>query len=541
MAKRQPKPKPPQDMTDAAAELALLGCLLFDADYTLDACDVAGIGVNAFAISDHRRLFQLMADAHARGEVPDHGTVGLGAPELRVLALDAQTAAVSYINAPTYAKRVAEMAERRRMADIAARLADAAITGDLDAAVDLLAEAEAPSVERVSARIDRDLRRWGYDLWMNDLDDSVWNGDELLTDAARAALRMRARDEGYARSRLLAALDDATLAVAAQRRRHPIRDYLTGLSWDGVDHLARLATYFDDRHPPLVQEDGRQETVFHAFMRRWLIGSVARMMGDGNAARANFVLVFSTGQNAGKSHFARWLCPLPGFFVEQHIAPDDKDCSLRRCNSWVWEVSEIGATTRRADVESLKAHITAAEVKVRKAYGHFDTVKPTVASYIGTVNEDGGGFLVDQTGNRRFAVVDLEHINWSYAERIDIHQLWAQAFHLWQQNPKAYRFTEAEASVQTVNAEEHMEPDIMADMLVRVFEIDPTQADWRETSSAILEKLRTYAGLTRGSDRTVGKELARTLKKHWGIVGKRSHGATVYAGLQPLPKYQIGV
>ncbi len=538
MAKRQPKPKPPEDMTDQAAELALLGCLLFDIEYTLDACDAAGIGVNSFTSSDYRRLYTILTDAHARGEPADHATIGFGAPELRVLALDAQSAAVSYINAPTYAKRVAEMAERRRMTDIATRLAQAAFTGDLDAAADILQEAEAPSVERISERIDRDLRRWGYDLWMNDLDDSVWNGDELLTDADRAALRMRARDDGYARLRLLTALDDATLALAAQRRRHPVRDFLTGLTWDGTDHLARFATYFEDKHEPLTLDDGRQETVFHAFMRRWLIGAVAKMMGDADACRANFILVLAGAQNAGKSHLARWLCPLPGYFVEQHISPDDKDARLRRCNSWVWEISEIGATTRRADVESLKAFVTGTTAKERKAYGHFDTVKPTVASYVGTVNEDGAGFLVDNTGNRRFAVVDLVDINWSYADRIDIAQLWAQAFHLWQQNPKGYRFTEAENAVQIANAEEHMSPDIMSDMLVRVFEIDPKQQDWRETSSSILEKLRTYAGMARSNDGALGRELARTLKKQWGITGKRSHGATVYTGLQALPKYQ---
>jgi predicted P-loop ATPase len=538
MAKRQPTPKPLIETTDKAAELALLGCLLFDAEYTLEACKAAGVGVNSFAAADHRRLYTILTDAHDRGEASDHATVGFAAPELRVLALDAQTAAVSPLNAARYAARVAEMAEIRRMGDIATRLAQAAADGDLDKAADVLAEAEAPAVEKVSERIYRDLQRWGFDLWLNDLDDSVWNGADLLTDTDRSALRMRARDEGYARLRLLTALDDAILARAAQRRRHPVRDYLTGLSWDGIDHLARFATYFDDKHAPLTRDDGRQETVFHAFMRRWLIGAVAKMMGDADACRANFILVLAGAQNAGKSHLARWLCPLPGYFVEQHIAPDDKDIRLRRCNAWVWEISEIGATTRRADVESLKAFVTGTTSKERKAYGHLDTVKPAVASYIGTVNEDGAGFLTDRTGNRRFAVVDLEHINWAYAERIDITQLWAQAFHLWQQHPKGYRFTAAEATVQAANAEEHMAPDILSDMLVRVFEIDPTQQEWRETSSSILEKLRTFAGLSRSNDAVLGKEIARTLKQQWGITGKRSNGATVYTGLQPLPKYQ---
>ena len=60
---------------------------------------------------------------------------------------------------------------------------------------------------KVSERIAGDLAKWGYDLWLNDMDDSVWDGDHLLTDAQRATLRMIARDNGYAEERLLTALD----------------------------------------------------------------------------------------------------------------------------------------------------------------------------------------------------------------------------------------------------------------------------------------------------------------------------------------------
>jgi hypothetical protein len=87
-----------------------------------------------------------------------------------------------------------------------------------------------------------------------------------------------------------------------------------------------------------------------------------------------------------------------------------------------------------------------------------------------------------------------------------------------------------------------MAPDIMADMLVRTYHIDASkagEASWRATSSEILDTLRTYAGLSRGIDKVQGRELARTLKKEWGIVGVRSHGSTVYYGLQNKANPQI--
>ena len=384
---------------------------------------------------------------------------------------------------------------------------------------------------KVSGQIAKDLDKWGYMLWQNEMDDSVWNFETRWTDSDNATLRMIARDAGYAESRLLSALEDATLAIAAQNRKHPVREYLETLAWDGRDHIASLSAHFADRHDPIVYADGSKKTVFQAFLTRWLVGSIAKIFGDTDAAGSNFVLVLAGGQNAGKSHFAKWLCPLAGFFDEKRVDPNNKDHSLARAQTWVWEIGELGATTRHADVEALKLHITATTVKERKPYGHYDTVKNSIASYLGTVNPDGAGFLHDTTGNRRFAVVELESIDWAYDGKIDVSQVWAQAMWLWRQNPRAYRFTTEEDTVQYANAEEHMEADIIADMIVRLFEVDPKRADWRITSSTLLDALRTHGSMSRGNDRQQGKEIARSLAK-MGIKSKPSDGKTVYAGLR---------
>ena len=385
--------------------------------------------------------------------------------------------------------------------------------------------------DTISARIARDLTKWGYDLWLNDLDDDVYNGDARLDDPARATLRMTARDAGYAENRLLSALEDATLAIAARNRRHPLRDYLNGLQWDGRDHIAQLATFFPDKHDPIVYADGTRRSVFHAFLVRWLIGSVAKIHGDSNAARANFVFVLATAQNFGKSHFANWLCPMDGYALEKSVNPDDKDNSLARARTWIWEIGELGATTRRADVESLKSFLTTARVSERKAYGHSDTVKPAIASYVGTVNPDGAGFLVDTTGNRRFAVVELESSDWGYDGAVNVAQLWAQAVHLWRNEPRGYRFTPEEQQQQQANADNQMADDVIADMIVSLYDMDPKRGDWRVSSSELLHNLRTFGDLSRGNDRQAGKEIARSLQR-LGITGKRSNGATIYAGLQ---------
>jgi predicted P-loop ATPase len=62
-------------------------------------------------------------------------------------------------------------------------------------------------------------------------------------------------------------------------------------------------------------------------------------------------------------------------------------------------------------VEALKWFLTLETVTVRRPYGHFDLDKPALASFIGTVNDDGAGFLTDVTGNRRFRPTSLTTIN----------------------------------------------------------------------------------------------------------------------------------
>jgi hypothetical protein len=70
------------------------------------------------------------------------------------------------------------------------------------------------------------------------------------------------------------------------------------------------------------------------------------------------------------------------------------------------------------------------EVKGARKVSNKQLVAPDLASFIGTLNNEAG-FLLDRTGNRRFLVCTLTAIDWGYGERVDVHQVWAQAAHLY--------------------------------------------------------------------------------------------------------------
>ena len=75
----------------------------------------------------------------------------------------------------------------------------------------------------------------------------------------------------------------------------------------------------------------------------------------------------------------------------------------------------------------MKAFITKSVDEFRVPYGKTSVQYPRMTSFCGTVNDDE--FLVDQTGNRRFAVIPLDddfYIEYTKIKEFDFLQLWAE-------------------------------------------------------------------------------------------------------------------
>lgn len=287
----------------------------------------------------------------------------------------------------------------------------------IERAIEITKETYTPSSPKTADYIAA-LERLGYTFRMNICNDMIEVNQEPMSDPIRSKIRSQLRDVGYDRVNIA---EDAWVACAFDNSYHPVRDYLAGLKWDGKDTMGELVSHIqDDRH------------FLPVFLRRWLIGAVARAF-EPNSTQ-NRLLALDGDQGIGKSFFVRWLAaPIgrPETFIEGPINPDDKDSLIRLMSCWIWEVSEIGSTTRRADREALKYFLSIQRVTARKPYGHYDIVKPALSSFIGTVNSVGG-FLNDPTGYRRFMSAKVSLIDWNYTS-LDANQVWAQAKALYDQ------------------------------------------------------------------------------------------------------------
>lgn len=362
-----------------------------------------------------------------------------------------------------------------------------------------------------SAKVVKSLNDLGYFFRLNQCADRIEVNGAPITDPLAAKIRVRMGDKGYKPASLI---EDCMYANALDNSYHPIKDYLSTLPYDAeFDAITALARCLCDR-----------DDVAYTWLKHWLVGAVAKVY----EAEQNPMLVLAGAQDLGKSTFVRYLASgMPNFFIESGIQPDRADDKLRLTNSWIWEVAELGATTRKADIEGLKYFITMRSVTVRKPYGHYDMQKPALSSFVGTVNPDGAGFLVDTTGNRRFLTLELTGLDWGYSN-INVNHVWAQAYHLYRNGFKWQLQAEQKQIQNTINRRYEVN-DPYIDLLHTYFEIDPTLTCWL-SSLDILNHLRTHVEL-RGEI----KRQAMDLAKACGTIGlekARVNNVYGYYGIQ---------
>lgn len=370
------------------------------------------------------------------------------------------------------------------------------------------------------------LRVLGYEFRMNLCDDKLEVNGHGITDALQAEIRMKLRDIGLAKK--IPAAEDAYVAEAKKNGYHPVKDYLDKLEWDGSSRIATMTRFFQSADPPIVYSDGSRRALHAVYMHRWIIGAVAKVYnGEQNA-----MLVLDGPQGIGKSTWAHWICPLRDYFLEGPINVSDKDSDIRLISQWIWEVSELDATTRKADQSALKSFITKEVVTVRKSYGRHDIKKAAMCSLIGTVNNTSG-FLADESGSRRFMITKIDRIDRGYKE-IDLDQLWAEAKARYFDG-EPWQLQQEESQAQARINERYEVETVLTDWLRRYFVFD-TSADTDPLSLADIIRAMDIDGYRlSGSERSQAMELARVLLS-LGARKEHTENGNRWFGIYAKPK-----
>lgn len=209
------------------------------------------------------------------------------------------------------------------------------------------------------------------------------------------------------------AIADAWNIECSRQSFHPVREYLQGLTWDGVERLDTM----------LVKWLRAEDTDFNrAASRKWMTASVARIMEPGR--KFDQMLVLVGRQGIGKSTLAATLSQ--GWFTDSIQRLDGKDAYESLRGVWIVELAELAAT-KRSETETIKNFITKREDTYRPAYGRHTVVFPRQCTFYGTTNDPD--FLRDRSGNRRFWPVEVEGFDNGRLNglREEVDQLWAEA------------------------------------------------------------------------------------------------------------------
>ncbi len=208
-------------------------------------------------------------------------------------------------------------------------------------------------------------------------------------------------------------LREAITLVSQRHIVHPVRDYLDGLEWDGVERMGRL----------FIHACHAEDNVYHrATARMAMVASVARIYEPGH--KFDFAPILEGPQGLYKSTFLltlggpRWTGETEGHFDNQAKFVE----SVK--GAWIVEIPEL-VQFGRAEIQSIKACLSRTKDQVRLAYKRGIGVFYRQSTLWGTTNEDK--YLRDKTGNRRFWPIKCGpgqiDVAWVAANR---DQLWAE-------------------------------------------------------------------------------------------------------------------
>jgi hypothetical protein len=204
------------------------------------------------------------------------------------------------------------------------------------------------------------------------------------------------------------------------KKYNPFSEYFESLvPWDRkTDYISFLSSF--------VKVSEKDRNRFDNHFKKWMVRTVRCSLVDSFFNKQAFILVHDK-QNSGKSTFCRFLCPprLHDYIAENLSV--DKDSRILLTTNLLINLDEL-STLSKFEINALKSLFSKDKINDRLPYDRRNSIIPRRASFIGSTNQ--AEFLNDESGSVRWLCFNIESIEWSYREKVDIDKAWAQAFHL---------------------------------------------------------------------------------------------------------------
>lgn len=235
---------------------------------------------------------------------------------------------------------------------------------------------------------------------------------------------------------------DAKRQVLRNNCVHPIRSYLSGLSWDGVKRLDSLfIDYLGAEDIPLVR----------AMTRKQMTAAVARIFSPG--CKYDYTLVLIGEEGTGKSSIFSKLGKQ--WFSDSFSGVEGKNGMEQLRRKWIIEIGEL-AGLKKSEVETIKAFLSKQVDVYRPSFSPVTESIPRQCVFFATTNEEN--FLRGDNGNRRFwpihtgLVKPVKNVFRDLTDK-EIDQIWAEAVIAYREGEELYLPKELEREVRKKQSE----------------------------------------------------------------------------------------
>lgn len=212
---------------------------------------------------------------------------------------------------------------------------------------------------------------------------------------------------------------------------HPFREYLLNLpEWDQqTDHIKEFL-----KSVALKNEADRDYLIFG--FKKWFVGLVVSMFVDELHrffVNQTALILVSKEQGRKKSTWLQGLLPKQlqqRYYNEGSFDWRNKDHNIELARNVILNMEEMDAFNKN-DVDAMKGKITQVMVKERPPFGRANLILKRRASFCGSTNNLE--FLRDETGSRRWFVVEIEYMNYEPDYNVDL--MYSQALALFHNDP----------------------------------------------------------------------------------------------------------
>lgn len=282
---------------------------------------------------------------------------------------------------------------------------------------------------------------------------------------------------------------------------NPIKNYFKNLKkWDyKKDYIDHLTTF--------ISTPNRENFSYH--LKKWLVRSVKCMLIEGYFNKQAFIITDKgKGQNIGKSHLTKWLCP-PGLPSSRSFEDSKKDNLVKLTKNAFIILDELDGISRK-DLNSLKSMFSLDETRVRLPYAKREETIQRISNFIGSTNDDT--FLNDPTGSVRWLIFEVNKIDWNYSKAIDINDIWSQAYTLSKDKNFNEKFTEKDVKENEIRNQEYQIRTPESELINRYFK-RPSEKSIENaeflTSTEVLQYLNRNSDKLRLNNISVGKALTQ--------------------------------